>query len=315
MTATTTSPALDIEEIARRRKATESMASIAADYGVTRERIRQLLVAEYGTTWSDELSATAASEREKTLASWRMQMLDLMEAGEEVTRDEVVGGCPTPVNTVEDVLGEFAWAVSFPQKAHAKYSDAEIFASMQRVWAKHVKPEPLTREGYDAARDASKDVSGARISQRMAWSEACAKAEVPTVPTRREDYDRLATETATEWVAAFLAHAVTTGIRGSASEYDAWAREVGGPSMGSVRAVMRSWNIARASAVPRVLTWQRAGMRKRYPMPSNSGTSQYDKSEVEEWRRRRAKSPSMPMREFAETLGVAESTVRYHLEP
>lgn len=305
---------LDIEEIARRRRGMESMASIASDFGVTRERIRQLLVAEYGTTWSDELSATAASEREKQLASWRASLLDRIEAGEEVTRDEVVGGSPTPVNTVEDVLGEFAWAVSFPQKSTSQYTDEQIIASMKRVWTEHVEPEPLTRETYDAYRT-PEDVSGARIVQRMAWSEACAAAKVPSVPTRRAEYDRLPTTTATEWVAAFLAHAVTTGIRGSASEYDAWAREAGGPSMGSVRTVMRSWNTARAAAVPRVVTWQRAGALKPYPLPSSSGTSQYGKGEVAEWHRRRALNPTQPMREFADELGVAESTVRYHLEP
>lgn len=312
---TTTSRPLDVAEIARRRRSTESMASIAKDYGVTRERIRQVLVAEYGTTWSDELSAEAATERENAIASWREEMLDRLELGEPLTRDDVVDGCPTPVNTVEDVLGPFAWAVAFPQKSHSQYADSDIAASMKRVWEKHVKPAPLTRESYDAHRDAEKDVSGARIAQRMSWAAACEMAGVPAGAARRSAYDRLPVEVALEWVAAFLAWSVTHGGRGSAAEYDAWARKHDGPSMGGVRAVTGSWNRARAQAVPRVVRWQRSATSGKYPMPGTSGTNQYSKPEIAKWHDYRAAHPDLSMRELAENLGVAESTLRYHLEP
>lgn len=312
---TTTSRPLDVEEIARRRRSTESMASIAKDFGVTRERIRQVLVAEYGTTWSDELSAEAATEREKAIASWRDELLDRIELGEVITRDDVVEHCPTPVSTVEDVLGEYAWAVAFPQKSHSQYTDADIIASMHDVWTQHVAPEPLTRESYDAHRDVEKDVSGARIAQRMPWAEACAMAGVPAGAARRSSYDRLDPDIALEWVAAFLAWATTHGGRGSAAEYDTWARDHGGPSMGGVRAVAGSWNRARAAAVPRVVRWQRSATSGKYPMPGTSGTNQYSKTEIAKWHVYRAEHPELSMRELAENLGVAESTLRYHLEP
>lgn len=311
---TTTSPALDIEEIARRRRANESMASIAADYGVSRERIRQILVNEYGTTWTAELAAEAAGETAKEIASWRDEVLARLEAGESVTRNDVVGGCSVPVNTVEDVLGEFSWAVAFPQKRHSRYTDEQIAASMKRVWAKHVDPVPLTREAYDAHRD-PKDVSGARIAQRMAWSEACEMAGIPAGAARRAEYERLAPVAAVEWVAAFLAWSVKHAGRGSAAEYDVWARERGGPSMGGVRSVAGSWNEVRAMAVPQVVTWQRAGGKAAYPKPETSSTTQYTKSDIAAWRTYRAKHPDMSMREMAEKMKVAESTLRYHLEP
>ena len=314
MTITTSRP-LDVEEIARRRRGTESMASIAKDFGVTRERIRQILVAEYGTTWSDELSAEAATERENAIASWREELLDRLEAGEAITRDEVVGGCPTPVSTVEEVLGEFAWAVAFPQKSHTVYTDEVIAKSMKRVWSKSVKPAPLTREAYDGNRDPEKDVSGARIAQRMAWSDACELAGVPAGVARRAAYTRLPEDIALGWVGAFLAWAVKRGGRGSAAEYDRWAREYGGPSMGGVRAVMGSWNEARAAAVPAVVKWQRAGGSAKFPMPGSSGTNQYAREDIERWRTFREKHAEMSMREVSEALGVAESTLRYHLEP
>ncbi len=311
----TASVALDVAEIARRRRSTESLASIAKDYGVTRERIRQVLVKEYGTTWSDELNAEAASERENALVQWRETLLDRLESGERLTRDEVVDGAPSPVNTVEEVLGEFAWAVAFPQKAHERYTDADVKASMKRVWTKHVKPDDLTRETYDANRDPEKDVSGARIAQRMPWSDACALAGVPFGEARREAYARLPQDTALDWVSAFLAWSVEHGGRGSAAEYDRWAKSHGGPSMGGVRAVTGSWNEARSMAVPRVVTWQRAGSKKVYPMPGASGTNQYSKADVEAWRSFRVSHPEVSLRETAEALGVAESTLRYHLEP
>ena len=313
MTTTTPRP-IDVEEIARRRRGTESMASIARDFGVSRERIRQILVAEYGTTWSDEISAEAATERENSLASWRAEILDRLASGAAVTRDDVVEGCPVPVSTVEEVLGEFAWAVAFPQKAHSRYTDDEIAATMRRVWRKHVKPEALTREAYDTHREPT-DVSGARIAQRMPWSRACEMAEVPSGTARRETYSRLSEPLAIEWVAAFLAWAVTHAGRGSAAEYDQWSREHGGPSLGGVRAVAGSWNDVRAAAVPRVVTWQRSGVSGKYPMPGESGTNQYAKTDIAAWHAFRAKHPEMSTRELAESLGVAESTVRYHLEP
>ncbi len=313
MTVTTPRP-LDVEEIARRRRGTESMASIARDFGVSRERIRQILVAEYGTTWSDEISAEAATERENALASWRDEILDRLEAGATVTRDTVVEDCPAPVGTVEEVLGEFAWAVAFPQKSHARYTDYEIAVTMRRVWREHVKPEPLTREAYDTHREQD-DVSGARIAQRMPWSRACEMAKVPSGTARRETYSRLDEGLATEWVSAFLAWAVTHGGRGSAAEYDTWARAHGGPSLGGVRAVAGSWNDVRAAAVPNVVHWQRAGVSGKYPLPGESGTNQYAKSDIASWLAFRAKNPEMTTRDLSEVLGVPESTLRYHLEP
>lgn len=314
MTATTSRP-LDVAEIARRRRSTESMASIARDYGVSRERIRQILIEEYGTTWSDELSAEAATERENAIASWREQILDAIERGDAVTRDDVVTAAPFPVNTVEDVLGEFAWAVAFPQKSHERYSDAEIAKSMKRVWSKAVKPAPLTREAYDTNRDPEADVSGARISQRMPWAAACEMAGVPSGTARRSKYSRLPRDLAIEWVAAFLAWSVTHSGRGSAAEYDVWARAHGGPSMGAVRAVAGSWNEARALATPSVVRWQRAGSSGKYPMPGEPGTTQYSKTDIGGWHAFRAKHPEMSMRDLSDALGVPESTLRYHLEP
>jgi len=314
MTTTTPLP-LDVEEIARRRRSTESLASIARDYGVSRERIRQILVAEYGTTWSDEMSAEAAIEREKSLASWRTEVLDRIESGEVVTRDDVVDGAPSRVGTVEEVLGEYAWAVSFPQKSHTRYTDEVIAKSMKRVWKASVKPAPLTRESYDANRNPETDVSGARIAQRMPWSTACEMADVPPGPPGRATYSRLSQDMAVEWVAAFLAWSVAHGGRGSAAEYDVWTRSYGGPSMGSVRAATGAWNEARALAVPRVVRWQRTGSTGKYPKPGESGTNQYTREDIARWHAFREKHPEMTMREVAESLGVAESTVRYHLEP
>lgn len=313
MTTITPRP-LDVEEIARRRRATESMADIARDFGVSRERIRQILVTEYGTTWSDEISAEAAAEREKLLGEWREEILDRIESGEALTRDDVVDGCPTPVSTVGEVLGEYAWAVAFPQKSHSRYTDAEIAKTMKRVWTQHVKPGPLTRPAYDAARKPD-DVSGARIAQRMPWSEACEMAGVPVGPIRRETYSRLPADLAVEWVAAFLAWAVTHGGRGSAGEYEVWTREHSGPSLGGVRSVAGSWNDVRALAVPRVVKWQRSGVSGKYPLPGASGTNQYAKSDIAEWHAYRAKHPDLSTRELSEVLGVPESTLRYHLEP
>lgn len=313
MTAATSRP-LDVAEIARRRRNNESMASIARDYDVSRERIRQILIEEFGTTWSEELSEAAATERENALASWRAEVLDAIEKGKPVTRDDVVNGSPSPVHTVEEVLGEFAWAVAFPQKSHERYTDTEIIRSMRRVWRAHVKPDPLTRESYDRHRGHS-DVSGARIAQRMPWSDACEMSGVPSGTARRAKYARLPKSLAVEWVAAFLAWAVEHAGRGSAAEYDVWARAHGGPSMGAVRAVAGSWNEARALATPRVVRWQRAATGVAYPMPGEAGTTQYSKYDIATWHAFRSKHPEMSLREIGDALGVAESTLRYHLEP
>lgn len=309
-----TTKTLDVAEIARRRKSNESLASIARDFGVSRERIRQVLVAEYGTTWSEELAASSASEREKQIASWRENILDRIEFGHTVTRENVVDDCPASVSTVAEVLGEFAWAVEFPQKAHRVYDDASMFASMKQVWAANVKPAPLTREAYDENRIAGIDVSGARIAQRMPWAEACEKAGVPVGDARRPHYSRLSETDAVAWVEAFLADAVENGTSVSAKAYDEWARANGAPSMGGVRTVMGPWNAARAAATPRVLAWQR-GVGRKPAKPSYSGTTQYSKEAVERWRAARKRNPDASIKDLAAKFGVAESTLRYHLEP
>lgn len=309
-----TTTALDVHEIARRRKGSESMAAIAKDYGVSRERIRQVLMEKFGTTWSDELSSEAASTKAAAVAQWRESLLDRAEAGEALTREDVVDASPVPVETVEEVLGEYAWAVGFSQKGRDRYDERAIVKAMQRVWREHVKPEPLSRAAYDAHRRPD-EVSGARIAQRMPWSEACTLAKVPYVPARRESYSRLSPEVATEWVSAFLADAVEHQARGSAAEYDAWAKRSGGPSLGSVRAVLGSWNDVRAAATPAVVTWQRRGKRKAFPIPAEPGTIQYPREDVESWRAMREDDPALTIRELSTRTGVAESTLRYHLEP
>ncbi len=312
MKSTTTTPRINVAEVAERRKAGETLAAIGDSYGVSRERIRQILVDEYGTTWATKATRARAGEKEKLLEEWRDQLLDEVESGATLTRKRVVGKSPVPVSGMEEVLGEYTWVAMFPQTSNEEYSEDEIVASLKRVWEKHIKPAPMSRKAYDENRDDT-DVSGARVVQRMTWADACDTAGVPSGARRRGTYPSLDADVAVEWVAAFLVSA--KGGAMSAREYDLWAKANHGPSMGTVRLAVGSWNEARAKATTLALRWVRKHPGRAYARPAASGVGQHSRADVDQWRKYQDENPDMSIREMSETLGVPASTLRYHLEP
>jgi hypothetical protein len=301
-----------VERLAERRKEGETLAAIGDEYGVTRERVRQILVENYDTTFATDAVEGRAREREKAVEEWRDKLLDEVEQGAVLTRERVVKECPVYVRSVEEVMGEYAWAVPFDQAHTPKYTDDEILDALRGVWKKHVAPAPLSRALYDTHRLPT-DPSGVRITQRYGWLDACKRAGVAHAEPTRKHYRALSREAAIEWMTAFL---VNNDEPLSASAYDEWAREVGAPSMGSIRNVLGSWNAARAIATPNALRYvrkHRAG--HMYPIPEKSGVAAHSPADIESWREYRRQNPEASISAMAEVFGVPRGTLRYHLEP
>jgi len=313
------------EAIRERRVAGATLQSLADEYGVTRERIRQVLMSAYGTTWSEKSGAVRDDDREQRMLTYRKTVLVALAAGERLTRTDVMARAPVWVGTTDDVMGPWNWAVSHAQTT-SETPDAEIFASMRRVWkASGAAPGPMPRKTYDKNRVPGVDLSGVRITQRMSWREACDAVGIPqsTATRRLASYTRLSAADATAWVAAFLAQSAGGGAgggMGTADEYDTWAKSRQAPSMGAVRLATGSWNEVRQQAVVALLTWldstddDALERLAEYGVPTKSGVSQYSDDDIARWKTEYATGEYVSIPAMARAEDIPTSTLRYHLE-
>lgn len=308
---------LNLDEIAERRRTLhESMTDIALTYGVSREWVRRTLLAEYGTTWGDEIAEAQAAERESEMLAYRDELLNRVANGEVITTKDVIAGAPHTVTSAVEVLGdEWAWVAQYAQRGRGPVSDEHIYETVKRVWKSRKTTEPLSREQYDASRKPT-DLSGARICQRMRWQDACVGAGVPVNETARR-YDGLTEDNAVEWLTAFLS-AMTevtntgSGYVGTVAQYELWAKDyTGAPSSSSIRIVLGSWNRGRAQATSRLCKWLQTNERP-YPIPERT-TAGHSTDDIRAWVEMLRADPGRSVASISRETGVPVATLRYHL--
>lgn len=301
-------------EIRERRLAGETLQQIADAYGITRERVRQIVYEAYGSSFPEVREQHLQEVREKMLAEYRESILrEIRRDPFALSRTTVVERAPVPVQTIEDVLGDDSWVLPVDRSRSARVPWDQALESVKRVWTEHVAPEPLTRVAYDKHRSKD-DLSGARLIQIAAWSDVCADAGVPSGKASRKAYTRLSPEDAVAWVTAYLSESVATGGDGDSRGFERWTKAQGGPSLGAVRATATppSWNAVRGQAVVRLLEWYDKGGRGRlYPPPASPGIPRTSQAEVEKWRGEVARGVTIA--DIAKRTGIPKATIRYHV--
>lgn len=239
-------------EMAELRSSGKSLEEIGAKYGVTRERVRQVLAKIGGPTRQD-VKALRESIKSDKLEEIKTQALDIAKNRVGVTLNDVAEELKVSPIELSRILSKqelnlFAKAL---KPGTLKWSDEEIVKVLQEAATLEF---PLTVAAYSKLLEEGflKGPSAARISQRFrSWQAACDLAGVEAGRrTHPLDLSRWTNEDLYDAVIHYLKLTQSTG---AANDYDAWASGQDDiPSIGTLRNRLGPWNMVRNEAIERM---------------------------------------------------------------
>ena len=246
------------QEVLLRYVSGETYAAIGADLGLTRERVRQIVVRQAGPDLDAvELARSArAAARKAELDSLRVRVVDLLRREPGLSCPEVATQLEASQVDVRAALGEDAGRLLVRHSSHRDpvFTRADLLAGMRRA-AEWCGTDVLSGGDYDRAVAALGGLaSSVRILQVFgSWNAAREAAGLATRHTRRV-YTR-------RWTPAemlgFVARYLEAEPRGTFAGYVAWASANDAPSGQTVRNTLGGWGAVKTAAVPLVLAAQR----------------------------------------------------------
>jgi len=239
-------------EMADLRLSGKSLEEIGEKFGVTRERVRQILAKIGGPTRQD-VKALRDSIKSDNLEQIREKALEMVRSGKALALSDVsekLEISPVELSRIltKQELNLFAKNL---KSGTPKWSDEEIVRVLQEAATLEF---PLTVSAYTKLLEDGylKGPSAARISQRFrSWQSACDLAGVEAGRrTRPLDISRWTNEDLYEAVILYLKLPQSTG---AAHDYDAWASgQDDVPSLGTLRNRLGPWNQVRNEAIERI---------------------------------------------------------------
>lgn len=225
------------EDIIRRYLANEPLQSIGDDYGLTRQRIDQI-VREHDIPPRKRITASERFAREhgkKVHASF-VRLRDPKAVARET-------GLPLPKvkSYLKDIgLAKAVIPATERRGRGEKYPDDEVMAGLREAYESGITAgKPLSAAAYDQwRRDNGKDVvSSIRIIQRYgSWRDAVEKAGVPANQPNRGSYHATSQEKCLNALVSYVKEEFGDGNRPTAQRYDLWSRDHDdAPSLGTVR--------------------------------------------------------------------------------
>lgn len=219
---------------------------IGSTFGVTRERVRQILN-KAGITGSTTRGARATAKRE-ALAADRERILEWAKQNPGLGACDAEAALDLQGGRVCEALGGEVSKVFVRPRPHSwvRYSDQDITESLRN--AAIVQGEPMSKVAYDEYTAVFGGPSGVLVSKRFGtWKGACTAAglDVNSLPgnrNRRWGQGQL--------VDVLLDYFNSACARGSYDDYCRWARETTGmPSGPTVRNRFGSWTAAKRAAL------------------------------------------------------------------
>ena len=196
-------------------------AEIGTAFGVTRERVRQILN-KAGITGSTTRSARAAAKR-AALAADRERILDWAQHNPGLGARDAEEALDLDEGRVSEALGSDASRVFVRQKpkAHLCYSDAVVFESLR--CASIVQGEPMSKAAYDEYVAVFGGPTGVLLTKRFgSWKAACRAAGL-AVHSGRGNTNRRWSQG--QLVDVLIDYLESSAARGTLDDYCRWAGE------------------------------------------------------------------------------------------
>jgi DNA-binding transcriptional MerR regulator len=217
-----------VHQMCQMRAAGHSLREIGAEFDVTRERARQIILDAGGPDSADAAKARqerAARQRE----ALRARAMAAAAAEPGLTVDEAAELLGVSEYALRAALGPDARRYFLNRQRSAPvFSEGVILAHLRE--AARLVGEPLTVRGYEGIRTT---FGGAGVAHGQ--------------PVRREYQRRWSLKQMAEAVATYLTQ---DGARGSFADYERWARRTEGvPSGQTIRTQFGTWSHAKAEAL------------------------------------------------------------------
>jgi DNA-binding CsgD family transcriptional regulator len=231
----------------RMRAQGASLQAIADEFGLTRERVRQIIRSADGPSRADAAAARRA-RRVDDRQALRERALRVWGETPAITLDDLAQGLGVTTTELRAALGKDAGRVLVSSRpGQAVFTDEMLREHLRR--AAELAGEPLTVRKYNEVRSQFGGASSPLVLQRFgSWRSACEAAGVATGrPVRMNYRRRWSHEQLVEAVAAYLRE---PDSRGSFADYEQWARRTSGaPSGQTIRTQFGSWSIAKSEAL------------------------------------------------------------------
>jgi hypothetical protein len=226
----------------------ETLQAIGREFGLTRERVRQVLAERYDITGGDML-ALRRSIRAERLAHDGATVRAWVRTNPGRTLEEAAQATGVPVTRIRKALSRHEVHTSFApvRPSHQpRFADEDILEAIRAAALVH--GDPLSHNRYDHYAAEHGTPTSCRITQRYgSWSAACAAAGVEAFTPRRVYTRRW---TPGQMVDAVVAYLASSGSTGTFAGYDAWSRSRPDlPSSGTVRNQFGSWTAVKAAAM------------------------------------------------------------------
>lgn len=237
-----------------------SLEEIGLQFGITRERVRQILSA---AGYDTGRSRTARTHMQRVNLDTEIRVTIEKSPDQHLTTSEIaraVGVSPARVRERVRAMGLEGRIITSSRVApHRTYTDEDI-ANALRAAAAAAGSNSVSARIYSTYRKANPDKrlpSEPLIVRRFpSWSDACVYAglepheERPGGYVRKFDPDRMA-----EDVALYLRSCVESGERSSARGYTAWARENHALTFSTIALNLGSaaWSKARAAGFAKMI--------------------------------------------------------------
>jgi hypothetical protein len=231
------------------RSSGKSLEEIGEKFGITRERVRQILV-KAGAPSFQEVKALRESIRADKLEEVKNSAIQIASQHPNKTLDEIADELQvSPVELRRIMTSQELNLFARPLRTGVqKWSDQEIIETLREAATLEF---PLTVNAYSKLIEDGflKGPSAARISQRFrSWQAACDLANVEAGSrTRPLDLSRWTDD---DLYAAVIDYLQLPQSTGAATDYDSWAYgQDDVPSMGTLRNRLGSWNQIRNTAI------------------------------------------------------------------
>jgi hypothetical protein len=236
-------------QIVARRAAGARLAEIGAEFGLTRERVRQI-IAEHGGPSRRTVAQFAAERAEQARLELRERALSVLDTQPGVSLAELSEALGERPAAVRAALGADARRLLRHSKARIGRVDSDELLEGLRL-AAELTDGPLTGTAYDRIESMLGLQSRVRIVQRFGtWVSACELAGVTPGRAVRDNYRRSWTkEEMLDWVIAYLGDPRSPGTYAG---YGAFARVTdGAPSATTLRNELGTWADIKSAALRR----------------------------------------------------------------